>query len=205
MPITIAPYTQDDIPAVKEFNRRLQAGGAPPDYIFSESHIPSWLPRFPGVPVYNDLYLAKENGAVRGTFALKHQDFSFRGQVKRLVYLHHPFSEGIVDKKYAPVGMQILMHVIRTHPLLFALGMAGYDRPLPRMLTALKWNHCLVPFFFRVIRPAKFLRHMQVLRQSGYKRVVADAAAFSGIGWAAIQTVQALRGLRRPATDPGPG
>jgi hypothetical protein len=199
MSITIAPYSENDIPAVKDFNRRLQAGGAPPDYVFSESHIPKWLPRTPDALIYNEFYLALQDGAVRGTYVLKHQSFSFYGHLRRVVYLHHPFSEGIIDKKYAQVGMQILMHVIRNHPLLFALGMGGYDRPLPRMLTALKWNHCLIPFFFRVIHPARFLRNMQVLRQSAGKRFLADAAAFTGAGWAGIKAVQTFRGLRQPS------
>lgn len=196
MPVRIAPYSERDIPAVKEFNRRLQAGGAPPDYVFSESHVSAWLPAVPGALVYNEFYLATEDGVVRGTFVLKHQDFAFYGEIRPVAYYHHPFSEGIIDKKYAQVGLQMLMHAMRAHPVLYALGMGGYDRPLPRMLMALKWNHCPVPFYFRVNRPARFLREMRALRQSGSRRVLADIAAFSGAGWAGIKAIQTFSGWR---------
>jgi hypothetical protein len=202
MPVRIAPYSEQDIPAVKDFNRRLQAGGAPADYVFSESHVPAWLPPGPVAPVYNEFYLAQEDGMVRGTFVLKHQEFAFHGSVRPVVYYHHPYSEGIVDKKYAQVGLQMLMHAVRAHPVLYALGMGGYDRPLPRMLMAMKWNHCLIPFYFRVNHPAKFLRNMQTLRQSGARRAMAGIAAFTGAGWAGLKTIHAIagiHGLRTPS------
>lgn len=196
MPITIAPYTEADIPAVKEFNRRLRKGGAPLDYSFSESPISDWLPALPGAPVYNEFYLAREDGVVRGTYALKHQEFSFYGQIHPVVYLHHPLSEGIVNKKYASVGAQILKYIAREHPILFALGMGGYDRPLPKMLIALRWKHSAIPFYFRVNRPARFLREMQALRRSRKMRIAADVAAFTGTGWAGLKGIQALRGTK---------
>ena len=194
-PIEIAPYSGCHIAAVKDFNRRLRAGGAPPDYVFSESPTPNWLPAIPGAPVYNEYYLALENGVVRGTYVLKHQKFSFRGDIHPVVYIHHPFSEGIVDKKYAYVGVQMMMHILRSHHLVYALGMGGYDRPFPRMLMALNWKHRLVPFYFRVCHPARFLRNMPALRQSNSKRFVADFAAFTGAGWIGLQAVQGITGF----------
>jgi hypothetical protein len=196
MPVRIAPYSEQDIPAVQDFNRRLQAGGAPPDYVFSESHVSAWLPPHPGAPVYNGFYLAIDDGTVRGTYVLKHQEFAFHGEIRPVVYYHHPFSEGIIDKKYAQVGLQMLMHAMRAHPVLYALGMGGYDRPLPRMLMAMKWNHCLIPFYFRVNHPGRFLRNMQAFRQSRGKRVATDAAAFTGAGWVGLKTIHAVAGFR---------
>src|SRR5579863_2679472 len=153
MAIQIVPYAAENTSEVRDFNRRLQAGGAPPDYIFSETDIPLWLPATPGAPVYNEFFLALEGEAVRGAYVLKHQKFSFRGEVRPVVFYHHPLSEGIVNKSYTQVGLQMLMHVMRAHPVLYALGMGGYDRPLPRMLLALKWRHSLIPFCFRVNHP----------------------------------------------------
>jgi hypothetical protein len=198
MPVQIAPYSEHHIPAVREFNRRLKAGGAPEDYVFSESHVAEWLPPRPGAPLYNEYFLALEDGVVRGAYVLKHQEFSFRGEVRPVVYYHHPYSEGIVDKKYTQVGLQMLMNVMRANPLLYALGMGGYDRPLPRMLMALKWDHCTVPFYFRVNHPSRFLRNMQAIRQSGPRRAIADLAAFTGAGWLGLKTAQAVLGFRAP-------
>lgn len=197
MAIAIAPYTEKHIPAVVAFNRRLQAGGAPPDYVFPESHISEWLPHESGSPLYNQFYLALEEETVRGTFALKHQQFSFFGEVRPVVFYHHPFSEGIIDKKYAQVGLRMLMHVVRAHPWVYALGMGGYDRPLPRMLVAMKWNHCAIPFYFRVSHPFRFLREMRAMRQSGILRISADIAAYSGAGWFGLKTIHAVKSFAR--------
>ena len=202
MAVTIVPYAEEHVPAVKGFNHRLLAGGAPPDCVFSESHVSRWLPPGPDAPVCNELHLALEDGAVRGAYALKQQEFAFHGTRRPVTFYHHPISEGIVNRKYAPVGLRMLMHAMRDYPALFALGMAGYDRPLPRMLMALKWEHCLVPFYFRVIHPARFLREMQILRQSSARRLAANLAASSGVGWAGFtifHAVAGFRGMRTPA------
>jgi hypothetical protein len=196
MAIRIVPYGAEHVAEVKDFNRRLQAGGAPPDHIFSETHIPAWLPATPGALVYNEFYLALDGEAVRGAYVLKHQKFSFRGEVRPVAFYHHPFSEGIVNKSYTQVGLQMLMHVIRAHPVLYALGMGGYDRPLPRMLMALQWHHTLVPFYFLVKHPARFLRKIQALRGGRARKLAADLAAFSGAGWAGIKATQAILGWR---------
>ncbi len=201
--VTIAPYSEKDIPAVKEFNRRLQAAGAPEDFAFSETHVSHWLPPNGNPPVYNEFFLALENGVMRGAYALKHQEFWLYGEKRPLIYYHHPVAEGIVDKKYAPVGPYMLMHVLRAHPRLFALGMGGYDRPLARMLTALKWENCAIPFYFRVNHPARFLREMRPLRQSAAKRAMAELAAFTGAGWLGLRTLHAIIGFEglRAVTD----
>jgi len=196
MRISIVPYSEQHIAAVRAFNRRLREGGAPVDYFFSESPIPGWLPRFDEAPVYNEFYLAIEGDAVRGAFVLKWQEFSFSGALKQLVYLHHPLSEGVVDKKYSQVGAQIVRRIVSEHPLLFALGMGGYARPLPRMLLALGWKHCLIPFYFRVCEASKFLREMRTLRNTAAKRMATGAAVLTGLGPLALKSLQAFRSTR---------
>lgn len=179
---------------MRDFNSRLQAGGAPDDYVFSETPISAWLPAGRGAPVYNEFFLALEEGAVRGAYALKHQEFWCGGERRPLVYYHHPFGEGIVDKKYAQVGLHMLMHVMRENPLLFALGMGGYDRPLPRMLMALKWPHCTIPFYFRAHHGGRFLRHLETLRTSAAKRAAADILAATGAGWLGFKLLHGVLG-----------
>src|SRR5260370_7251597 len=83
-------------------------------------------------------------------------------------------------------------------PLLYCLGMGGYDRPLPQMLVRLGWTNCLVPFFFRVVNPSRFLRNMQILRSSPPRKFVMDLVAHTGAGWAGSQLSQAYRALAAP-------
>jgi hypothetical protein len=143
--------------------------------------------------VYNEFFLALEGTIVRGAYALKTQPFSFSGEVRSIGYYHHPFSEGIVDRAYSTLGLQLLRDALRRQPALFALGMGSYDRPLPKMLVALKWFHCLVPFHFRVVRPARFFRGMRGLRRTPARRLLMDVAALSGAGAVGLTAMQSWR------------
>ena len=192
MTIGIEPYRQDFIPAVKCFNARLNGGGVPTEFRFPENHIPNWLPRRNGEPLYQEYFLALENGEVRGGYILKHQKFFVRGELKEVGYYHLPLSEGIVNKTYVSVGAHMLRHALKTQPLLFALGMGGFDRPLPRMLKAMGWSMCTVPFYFRVNRPKRFLHEVRALRKTAWRRFLFDLAALTGTGWLGLTALQVL-------------
>jgi hypothetical protein len=193
MAIAIQPYTEERIEAVKAFNRRLVAGGVAPEFQFPENNIPGWLPRHETSRIYQQYYLAVENETVRGGFILKYQDFSLRGETRPIAYYHLPVSEGIVNKAYTGVGALMLRSALKMEPMLFALGMGGFDRPLPTMLKALGWSMFAVPFHYKIIHPSRFLRNIAPMWQPGLRKMAADIAALSGTGWAAIKIAQWLR------------
>ena len=200
MAISIAPYTADWILAVKAFNQRLAAGGVGAEFRFPESNIPHWLPEIDDRTIYQRYYLAVDGEQVRGAFILKHQEFRLRQGSAKIVYYHLPLSEGIVNKSYSSVGVLMLRSALKVEPSLYCLGMGGFDRPLPTMLKALRWSMCAVPFYFRVVRPSRFLREVQPVRRTPLRRLLADAGAFSGLGWLAIHALQTVRS-RRPFAD----
>jgi hypothetical protein len=199
MPIVIQPYREEHQPAVQEFNQRLQSGGADPDLVFFTFAQPRWLPHADGASLYQEYFVALENGTVRGGYALKRQNFFFAdGVTRNVAYYHHPLSEGIVNKSYAAVGSMLLKDAMSRSPLLYCLGMGGYDRPLPKMLIRLGWAHFAVPFYFNVVRPNRFFREIQALRKSPFRRLILNLAAWTGTGWAGVKTIQGLRKLRAP-------
>jgi len=200
LPIVIQPYRQEHETAVKEFNRRLQSGGAEADLVFYEKAEPRWLPPLGGNPsLFNEFFLAFDGRIVRGGYALKHQNFAFAdGSTRRVGYYHHPLSEGIVNQAHAVVGSLLLRDAMQRSPLLYCLGMGGYDRRLPKMLVRLGWSHYLVPFYFRVVHPARFLREMQTLRSSPMRRFIMDIGAYSGAAWAASKAFHLLKQFRAP-------
>ena len=193
MAIAIQPYSADLIPAVKGFNQRLVAGGVAPEFHFPENNIPHWLPKLEGRRIHQEYYLAVDGDCVRGGFILKYQDFFFHGKPQPVVYYHLPISEGIVNKAYAGVGVHMLRSALKLQPMLFALGMGGFDRPLPQMLKAMGWSLCAVPFYFRVNHPAKFLRGIAPLRETKSRRLLLDLAAVTGVGWAGIRLINSRR------------
>ena len=170
--------------------------------MFSESSIPRWLPPTPCSQVLNEFFVSTEGSAVRGAYALKHEQVYVRGKgVHRIACYHHSLSEGIVDRSYTSVGVLLARDALVREPLLYALGMGGSDRPIARMLKALGFTLIEVPFYFRVIRPRKFLSEIEALRQRRGRALVMDLAALTGAGWLAIKGAQTLSSLRsRPGS-----
>ena len=201
MPIVIQPYRPEHEPAVAEFNQRLQQGGADENMVFYRWAEPRWLPRSSNSRIHNEFFVAADGGTVRGGYALKTQEFYFPdGQIRSISYYHHPLSEGVVDKAHAIVGTLLLRDAMQRAPLLYCLGMGGYDNPLPQMLIRLGWTHSLVPFYFRVVNPSKFLRNMQTARSSAARRLLLNIAAYSRAGWASSKLFQGYRSLTAPTT-----
>jgi hypothetical protein len=199
MPIVIQPYCPEHEPAVQEFNTRLKNGGAESDLVFYRYAAPRWLPQADDGHLYNEYFVALDDGVVRGGYALKHQNFFLPdGSVRSVGYYHHPLSEGIVNKSYAVVGSFLLKDAMSRAPLLYCLGMGGYDNPLPKMLIRLGWSHCAVPFYFKVVNPSRFLREMNALRTSTTRRLLMDLAGITGSGWVALKTFEAVNKLRAP-------
>lgn len=202
MALAITPFTEDLVPAVKEFNARLLEGGVFHEFQFHESPTCAWLPKIENRRIYQEYFVAAEDAAVRGGYVLKHQPFSFRGELQNLPFYHAPISEGLFNKKYASVGALLTRHALKMQPSLFALGMGGWEQPLPRMLQAMRWKMFEVPFYFFVAKPFRFLRQIRALRSNTLKAVAAEAGAWSGAGWLALRTLQALR-RRTPGNAPG--
>ena len=197
MSIIIQPYREEHQDAVTAFNQRLRAATSNPDLVFYERSTPAWLPRVEGSSLHNQYFLALEDGIVRGAYALKYERFFLAGQGEYdVACYHHPLSEGIVNRNYAAVGSLLLRDAVWREPMLYALGMGGADRPLAKMLKVMGWNLQPVPFHFRVVRPYRFLRQMNVLRQSSWKRWLMDLGAFSGTGFATISAAQTLKRMR---------
>lgn len=198
MGIVIREYSDAMTPAVVEFNGRLRAGGARMQ--FPVSPVPAWLPKIAGRTLYEEYYLALEaESIVRGGYILKYQDFWVSGRDERVTNLQLPISEGIVERAYSQVGVQLLLDALKRQPLLYCLGMGGYEEQLPRLLKAAGWSMFLVPFFFRVVHPNAFLRNITLLRRSSVRCAALDALALSGLGWLGIRTVQTVTSRRVPA------
>jgi hypothetical protein len=197
MPLQVVPYLPGHVPAVREFNRRLTAGGAAEDQAFPETPDPGWMPGM-------HLYVAAEEQAVRGGYILRRQRFSVPNEVFDADHYRLPLSEGLIDRNYAMLGLRLVRDALARQPRLYSMGMGGWDKPLPQMLQRLKWRMCEVPFHFKIVNPGRFLRNIRVLRTSPLRRFMMDAAAFTGMGWIGMKTLGIARRLPRIACDLAP-
>ncbi|HEX5431827.1 MAG TPA: hypothetical protein VFW83_07670, partial [Bryobacteraceae bacterium] len=162
MAIDIRPYTEDLVRPVADFNRRVRP--AKTSFLIPETPVPSWLPKRKGQSIYQEYFLAIENGSVRGGYTLKRQDFSFGGRILSIGFYQNPISEGIADKRYLLVGANLLNDALRREPLLFDLGIGSLDASIARMHVAMGWKIRVVPFFFRVLNGFQFCKNIQYLK-----------------------------------------
>ncbi|TIL75903.1 MAG: hypothetical protein E5Y65_21965 [Mesorhizobium sp.] len=201
MAIEIIPYTEQHTELVKAFNQRLKTGGA--TYQFPESHIPPALPKIDGRNLFQEYFVAVENGKdVRGAFVLQHQPFSFSDKTVSIAHYDLPISEGFVNKAYSLIGMQLAMNALKRQPYLFSLGIGGFDEPLAQLLQKLGWQLRAVPFYFKVHHPAKFLGNVGSLRTTTPRKFLLDFLALSGCGWIGIKLAHKLAAASRRSTAP---
>lgn len=179
-------------PAVRAFNARMRAVDA---LLFAlPETVPAANPNSPAPGIeFRHFVVLDDAGEVRGGYFIRTQPFYIRGQMHTVGHYQAPLSEGIVDKRYAAAGAVMLAHALAQQPLLFAMGMGGMDRPLPRMLRAMGWPILETPFHFLVLNAKRFLRNIGPLRTSAPRRLAADALAFSGLGALALRGIQRAR------------
>lgn len=177
MAINIVPYEEIHINAVKDFNKRISQKKDTSK--FPESNIPHWLPQKEGLNIYQKFYLAIENSVVRGAYIIKYQDFYINGEKIKVGCLQLPISEGIVDKKYSFLGVQLIRDALEKEPLLYALGIGGYNESYAKILLKLKWNNFLTPFHFRVINPENFFKNISFLRNKLIYKLILNISAYT--------------------------
>jgi hypothetical protein len=199
MTLQLEPYSDARIPAVRAFNDRISK--VAPQFRLGTAPVAGRDPRAEGRLVFTETLLVVDGEHVRGSVILQHQRFELGGETRPVINIQLPVSEGLVDKQYASVGMWIIKSVLQSYPLAFAVGMGGFDQPLPRLLQAMRWTVQAVPFFFHVHRVRRFLREMPLLRGDPRRRAAASLAAATGLGWLGVRSYglwSGRRGLRAP-------
>lgn len=184
----ITRVTEDLIPAIRDFNSRLDAAGAPREFRFPESHVSSWLPKLDQRRLYEEYFALLERGTVRGCYIFKQQDFSFNGVIRPVGFWHWSISEGMVNNKYFWVASQMLAPELKAQPLIYGLAMSDQ---LTRLLTGLGWSVCRVPFYFKANHPGPCLSEIRMFRKTKARQLMANLAVRTGIGGLALRALQA--------------
>jgi hypothetical protein len=199
MRIQIVPFTPEWVSAVQAFNARLRAANDRA-LQFPESPLCRWLPRKTADDsLFREHYIALDGGDVRGGYLLKHQDFMVAGERRSVCLFQGPMSEGVIDKRFALVGLRLLLDATKRNPLLAALGIGGYEESFTKMLISAKWQTAELPFFFRVIDVSKFLRNITHLRTTRWRRIFFDVLSATGVGGPPLKSYHWLRDRSRNA------
>ena len=198
--LTIVPFTPDCSPAVRDFNRRLLAGGLDDTLLFPEQPEPEFSTNATS-PLSQEFFLAVDDGVVRGAYFLTIEPWCSYGRDITVANYRLPLSEGLVNAEYRGVALAIMRHALRKHPFIYCLGMGSYDRPLPRTLAAMKWPMFTTPFFFRSIRPGRVLRNLQSMRRTAARRLAFDVAALTGAAAVGVGALQMIRSKQVSRAD----
>jgi len=204
MTLRIVPYAAEHEEAVRAFNARLAQHNLDINLYstaFWTSHVPAWLPKRPGCDLYQEPFVALDDESmVRGGYILKSQSFLVKGNLLQMADYQLPMSEGIIDRRFINVAVNLYVDALRRQPYLFGLGGGGYHTPVVKFLLAAGWQTVLVPFWFRIVHPNVFLRNIAVLRNSPSRRRACDLLKCSGLGWLGITAIQGIIGkYRHPA------
>jgi len=183
-------------PAVRAFNARLRAADALLFPLPEIAPLPNPATPTPGIE-FRHFVALDDSCEVRGGYFIRNQPFWIRSELHTAGHYNAPLSEGIIDKRFTAVGAMMLAHALDQQPLLFAMGMGGKDRPLPRMLAAMGWKILETPFHFLVLNGRRFLRNIGPLRSSAPRRLIADAIGLSGLGGLALRAAQTMRAQSR--------
>src|SRR6266508_3389556 len=108
LPICVSPYTGQWVDAVRAFNQRIAASGQE----FPESPSPNWMPDL-------EVFLAIEGDAVRGGDILRRQRFWIAGEEIDVAHYRLPLSEGVVDRRYATLGLRLVRDALAREPRLY--------------------------------------------------------------------------------------
>src|ERR1035438_9609563 len=191
MPLRFAPFEENHIPAAVAFNQRMIDGHADSDFL-----LPTQLGNSASTcddPIQWTRYVALDGEQICGGVLAMNQPGWLNGRAIRALNFQSPLSEGIANPKYSIVAMQLVKFMQKQADAVFMVGMGSADRPLPRLLAASGWSVRPIPFLFRVHRPGKFLRELQLLRTTRSRRLVAEMARFTGAGAVGLAVLQRRR------------
>ena len=199
MHVRILEYEDRWNAALAAFNARLNAGGSPfrlpppPDLHASPQMLQTEL-------LQKQFLVLDSDDNVRGGYVLKFQDFWLAGEVATIADLRMPVSEAIVNRRYSHLAAGLLIDAQRRQPLLYGLGMGGFQEPIARLFKAAGWQMFSVPFYFQVLHSFEFFRNIVHLRKSVARRAAFDCLAYSGLGWLSVAAVKVFRPRHAPAS-----
>jgi hypothetical protein len=196
MPTLIRELLPDDVESISEFNSRLERAGVTFAFPVGCSEL---MQRDPGIDApYQVAYVLSDGSAVRGGYILKSEQVFVGEQSFSVGNYQLPLSEGIVDRKYAMVGVQLIRDALGRQPRLYCLGMGNTARPLPRLLSKLGWTVSKAPFLFRIENARNFTREIRWLRRGAGLRFLLDFARNTGT----LAGIVGLARLRRRVFGP---
>ncbi|MFT5355582.1 MAG: hypothetical protein ACI9KE_002801 [Polyangiales bacterium] len=191
----IVGHGEEMKPLVEAFNAELRAADSP--WGFYVDPVPVWIPKQEGQKVWREMFLAIENEKrCVGAYALKPQEWRIHGETQMVADWQGPISLGVIDPKYAVLGLRLLRDMLKKYPMLYSWGHGGSDEPIVKLLAKMGWLMHPTPFLFRICNGKNFLLQNGELRKDANRALAQDILAKSGLGNIAMGSLHAALRLK---------
>jgi hypothetical protein len=187
----VRPYVPEDRAAAVAFAQRIAADNSgrgfpiPDRQIFDYRHESRLTEK---------IVVVDEEG-VHGGLDLRHDLFYIDNEETWLGYYKYPISEGIVNRRYAFVAIQLQQAIQKHVEYVYGIGGGGVRSTTMQVLLRSGWSAGEIPFYFYLNHPTNCFHKLPSLQRSPLRKALARAASQSGLGWAGIKSTQYLRSL----------
>jgi hypothetical protein len=153
----LRPQGRGDAAAVRAFNERVMRSGVKIPFLLSES--------VSGTAALDTRpWLLMDGRDVRGGVLVTRHRAVVAGVEREVVNLQSPITEAVADKRYGSLSIWLFRELERRFTYVYAVGMGGTDRPMPRLLRAMKWQVGLSAFRFMPLAPGRVAARIDALR-----------------------------------------
>jgi hypothetical protein len=183
----IVPLTAEYLDAVRAFNDRMRHSGNPAAFD---------LPEFARGDNAGDRlvrstdYIIADDDSVRGGILAVDAPAWLNGADAPVSNYQSPLSEGLIDRRYATLGVMLARFAEKRSPLAYMVGMGSEASPLARLLIASGWSIGLARFQFRVHRAGRFLQNLRLAHASPLRSALSTVARWTGAGAAGLAILQ---------------
>lgn len=183
------PYRPTDQPAALALTERLQAHDPSLSYPIPETSCSSLCTN----PSEVQLIVAVDNEGIHGGYSMRCDHYCWRGEPVLLYYFGYPISEGLFNKKYATLGLQLQRDIQKRAQLAYGLGGGGIQSRVNQLKIRGGWSAEEVPCFFYCHRPRRVVENLPALHRTNVRSFLAKASARSGLASAAVGTANYVR------------
>jgi len=146
----LVEFSEQHAQGYRRFLEQIAGNGA----VTSDLPFSYYLPS-PDISVKRHLVLEEgsDGATVVGAVDIKLQNYSVAGETTRIAVVKYPVSLGIVDPKYATVGVFIFTKLAQAYPLNFLLGMGRPEvSRIAQLVAAMGWTLNPIPYFLLPVR-----------------------------------------------------
>ena len=144
-------------------------------------------------PSQIQLIVAADDAGIHGGYYMRCDHYRIAGIPHQLFYFGYPISEGVVNKRYAALGLQLQIDIEKRAQLAYGLGGGGMDSQVNQLKQRGGWSARNIPCLLYINQPEKVLRELPSLHRNGMRSLAAKTLACSRAGKLSLTAAKLMR------------